>query len=422
MVAPEWKRAGASATTAAAVGANDAETSATTTGKARAAPESGGPAKKPRKANTVTTSTPERRRTKTSTHQAPGKRCAVQEQFTVGPAIVCPASRTAVSAAAAPATIQEDASAETDIGGREEKTIKRYNALNKRLLAWLQERHAALVHNNSVVLPLPACVATSYLDFISIKCDKRGTPLEPRQTTSASHVGNASSALVYLHKDAKVEMPPELCAALKAFTKKYTSRTNREEGTVVTPEEQGSLLNGVQQSAQATTKTHDHTTARCPLTMAAESGSDPDLATSEPSVPTFSWDGRSHPVPADFVLPPCTVHRLWCMWYEGIPASGIGPLRKLRSFDLTKLSDRSKLSKARKVIETVVLAAGHSHETSVASMAPKARASVFKLGFRRTATKLKRRLVSRFEWGARRVNEMRYITFYDLVLKSKSAP
>ncbi|KDO30642.1 hypothetical protein SPRG_04543 [Saprolegnia parasitica CBS 223.65] len=385
----------------AAAATHDAETLATTTGKARAAPESGGPAKKPRKATTVTASTPERRSSKTSAHQAPGKRCAMQEQFT------------------------EDASAsaaKTDIGGREGKTIKRYNALNKRLLAWLQERHAALVLNNSVVLPLPACVATSYLAFISIKCDKRGMPLEPRQTTSASHVGNASSALVYLHKEAKVEIPPELCAALKAFTKNYASHTNREDGTVVTQEEPGSLLNGVQQSAQATTKAHDHMTARCLLTMAAESSSDPEFATSEPSVPTFSWGGRSHPVPADFVLPPCTVHRLWCMWYEGIPASGIGPLRKLRSFDLTKLSDRSKLSKARKVIETVVLAAGHSHETNVASMAPKARAAVFKLGFRRTATNLRKRLVPRFEWGARRIDEMRYVTFYDLVLKSKSTP
>ena len=108
------------------------------------------------------------------------------------------------------------------------------------------------------------------------------------------------------------------------------------------------------------------------------------------------------------------------MWYQGILASGIGPLRKLRSFDLTKPSDRSKLSKARKVIETVVLAAGHPHESSVASMAPKARAVVFKHGFQRTTEKILKRLVPRFEWGARRVDEMSYISFYDIVLKNKS--
>ncbi|OQR84415.1 hypothetical protein ACHHYP_13400 [Achlya hypogyna] len=87
-------------------------------------------------------------------------------------------------------------------GCRVKKTAERYNALNKHLVAWLKEHHAELVNDACVVLPLLADVACAYLWVVSIKCDKRGEQLIPRQFTSASHVGNASSALVYLRKEA----------------------------------------------------------------------------------------------------------------------------------------------------------------------------------------------------------------------------
>ncbi|KAH9121782.1 hypothetical protein AeMF1_006634 [Aphanomyces euteiches] len=120
------------------------------------------------------------------------------------------------------------------------------------------------------------------------------------------------------------------------------------------------------------------------------------------TVATFTWVGRLHP----------------CMWFEGIPASNIGTLRKLRSLDLQKRGDAAKLSKARKVIAIVASAAGYPNLLDVASMDAVPRKLAYERGFLHK-TKSKMQLMSPDEWAARRVNEMSYITFYDIVLKHK---
>ncbi|KAG9407908.1 hypothetical protein AC1031_021146 [Aphanomyces cochlioides] len=117
-------------------------------------------------------------------------------------------------------------------------------------------------------------------------------------------------------------------------------------------------------------------------------------------------------------MPKCKVYSLWCMWFEGIPTSRIGPLRKLRSFDLQKRGDAAKLSKARKVIATVASAAGYPNLLDVASMDAVSRELAYERGFSH-ATKTMMQLMIPDEWAARRVNEMSYSTFYDIVLKHK---
>ncbi|CAK4734512.1 unnamed protein product, partial [Aphanomyces euteiches] len=136
------------------------------------------------------------------------------------------------------------------------------------------------------------------------------------------------------------------------------------------------------------------------------------------TVATFTWVGRLHPVQADFEIPKCKVYSLWCMWFEGIPASNIGTLRKLRSLDLQKRGDAAKLSKARKVIAIVASAAGYPNLLDVASMDAVPRKLAYERGFLHK-TKSMMQLMSPDEWAAHRVNEMSYITFYDIVLKHK---
>ncbi|KAG9407909.1 hypothetical protein AC1031_021147 [Aphanomyces cochlioides] len=133
---------------------------------------------------------------------------------------------------------EDETGASIIAGCRVKKTVNRYNAMNKRLVQWLKLRHATFVSNDNVTLPLPAEVARAYLWFMTIKCDKRGVPLVPRQFTSASHVGNASSALVYLHKEAKVDMPQDLCTTLKSFGKGYCQKvgTLKQEGDMAIQE------------------------------------------------------------------------------------------------------------------------------------------------------------------------------------------
>ncbi|OQR83796.1 hypothetical protein ACHHYP_14294 [Achlya hypogyna] len=158
-------------------------------------------------------------------------------------------------------------------GCRVKATVNRYNTLNRRLAEWLKVHHATLVSNDSVTLPLPADVARAYLWFMSIKCDKRGVPLVPRQRTSASHVGNASSALVYLHKEAKVDMPQDLCTTLKSFGKGYGRKvgTLKQEGDMAIQEGKQPLTKQgyfylAQRSTQATTDPQLHTMVHCFLT------------------------------------------------------------------------------------------------------------------------------------------------------------
>ncbi|KAH9159544.1 hypothetical protein LEN26_002289, partial [Aphanomyces euteiches] len=169
---------------------------------------------------------------------------------------------------------EDETGASIIAGCRVKKTVNRYNALNKRLVQWLKLRHATLVDNDKITLPLPSEDARAYPWFMTIKCDKRGEPLVPRQFTSASHIGNASSALVYLRKEVKVDMPQDLCTTLKSFGKGYCRKvgTLKQEGDMAIQEgkhpitKQG-LFYLARRSTEALTDPQLHMLVHCFLTM-----------------------------------------------------------------------------------------------------------------------------------------------------------
>jgi hypothetical protein len=89
-----------------------------------------------------------------------------------------------------------------------------------------------------------------------------------------------------------------------------------------------------------------------------------DLAQSatncERSIQTWLWKGRFHPVPQDFVFPTDSITNLWNLWWNGKPVSGIGPYRKLETYDIDKKTHRNFFIKARKVVTFVVSHSGVS--------------------------------------------------------------
>jgi hypothetical protein len=64
----------------------------------------------------------------------------------------------------------------------------------------------------------------------------------------------------------------------------------------------------------------------------------------------FSWGGRLHCVPENFKMPSCDVKTLWEMWNFGIPSNNIGPLKRLKAFDLSLKSCKVSLTHARVVM------------------------------------------------------------------------
>ncbi|ETV77165.1 hypothetical protein H257_09049 [Aphanomyces astaci] len=69
--------------------------------------------------------------------------------------------------------------------------------------------------------------------------------------------------------------------------------------------------------------------------------------------PRWTWNGKIHAVPQGFEFPTCKVIDLWNLWWLGIPTEKIGPLRRLKTWDISR-AGAGNLSKARHVINTIV--------------------------------------------------------------------
>jgi hypothetical protein len=124
----------------------------------------------------------------------------------------------------------------------------------------------------------------------------------------------------------------------------------------------------------------------------------------------WTWGGGLHPVPEGFEFPTANLNTLWHLWFGGIPAQQIGPLKSLKCTDLKK-KDKSRLAKARQVIEKLVAQLPAANRTGLTSLTAASRDQLYEQAFR-----------SFFEvicggqsMASRNYGDHSYLTWYDKI-------
>ena len=138
-------------------------------------------------------------------------------------------------------------------------------------------------------------------------------------------------------------------------------------------------------------------------------------ATSEHVIKTFTWGGRFHMVPEGFLYPKGRVDVIWDLWWNGIPCDGIGPLRKLKSFDLVKSVDTTNFSKSKKIIQKIVEHSGVPND-AIIGMSDTERRVLYEKGYV-SLCQTYCGTMDLVTWDNRRMNEISYITLYDTITK-----
>ena len=88
--------------------------------------------------------------------------------------------------------------------------------------------------------------------------------------------------------------------------------------------------------------------ARAPAPAAAvDSASDGD------GYRRWLWGGRFHPVPEGFRLTSTDVMSTWRLWHFGIPAEHVGPLRRLKKFDVVGPGQQTQWTKTNGVMHAI---------------------------------------------------------------------
>lgn len=65
---------------------------------------------------------------------------------------------------------------------------------------------------------------------------------------------------------------------------------------------------------------------------------------------TWTWGGKLHPVPEDFIWPTITVKLMWDLWHFGNREEQICPYKRLNNYDLKQQTQKVSLSKAKRVM------------------------------------------------------------------------
>ncbi len=122
-------------------------------------------------------------------------------------------------------------------------------------------------------------------------------------------------------------------------------------------------------------------------------------------------------VPRGFSFPSCNVFDMWNAWWEGNAAQGICPFKKIASWDLERSSDLSRLSKARKVM-TRIINISNCTEIEIAGLDTLGRRQLFEKSYLILCDSITRQLGDAAT-KCRRINEINYMTLYDLMKKEE---
>ena len=106
-------------------------------------------------------------------------------------------------------------------GTKAESTKKCYLRRIERLSKWLIQTHPELVIEGEMVLPLPYEVLKEFLAHSSLKTNRDGSYIVPRQHNTVQYVGGYISAIKYLYEGKRIPVDSETSKIFKDFIGGY---------------------------------------------------------------------------------------------------------------------------------------------------------------------------------------------------------
>ncbi|KAF0696171.1 Aste57867_13060 [Aphanomyces stellatus] len=100
-------------------------------------------------------------------------------------------------------------------------TRQQYDSIILRIVRWLEVEHPEYIAQGAMILPVSVSACKLMLSFASVKRDKDGRELVPRKHNAVTTVNRLKSALLFVHKEAGVEVIPETYNILKDFVSGY---------------------------------------------------------------------------------------------------------------------------------------------------------------------------------------------------------
>lgn len=89
-------------------------------------------------------------------------------------------------------------------------TRKQYDFILARISRWLADNHPTMIEDGQIKLPIPVNICKGIMSHSSIKRDRRGIELQPRQFNSHATISGVQCAINYLYKEKNVPMATEL--------------------------------------------------------------------------------------------------------------------------------------------------------------------------------------------------------------------
>ncbi|KAF0706221.1 hypothetical protein AaE_014233 [Aphanomyces astaci] len=102
-----------------------------------------------------------------------------------------------------------------------EYTRSQYESILARLVRWLHNEHPQYVTAQRIVVPVTPALCKLMFSYASVKRSLNGYELVPRKYNSVSTINRVKSAVVFLHREAKVELSTELNAMMKEYVSGY---------------------------------------------------------------------------------------------------------------------------------------------------------------------------------------------------------
>ncbi|KAF0710341.1 hypothetical protein AaE_012573 [Aphanomyces astaci] len=102
-----------------------------------------------------------------------------------------------------------------------EYTRSQYESILARLVRWLHNEHPQYVTAQRIVVPVTPALCKLMFSYASVKRSLNGYELVPRKYNSVSTTNRVKRAVVFMHREAKVELSTELNAMMKEYVSGY---------------------------------------------------------------------------------------------------------------------------------------------------------------------------------------------------------
>jgi hypothetical protein len=134
----------------------------------------------------------------------------------------------------------------------------------------------------------------------------------------------------------------------------------------------------------------------------------------------WSWRGRLHSVPENWIFPTLTVSALWDLWIDGMPGQFIRPFRFFKSSDCGTPKCVGRLSKARNTMEYVLGKCG-KQIVELKAMGKKERDELFAATYLKICKEFNPHEEDAFSRNPK-LQAWSYVTFYENTLHASNRP